>query len=100
MAQLIWTDPALIDLDRIAEYIAIQNPHAAQSLIQNILDKTELLSKQPHSGKPIPEISETLYREWIIPPCRIFYKTDTKRLYILHIIRAEKEYNPHDLSQY
>ena len=31
MAEIIWTEPALLDLDEIAEYIAIENIIAAKN---------------------------------------------------------------------
>lgn len=32
MAQIIWSEPALQDMDAIADYIALDNPHAARGL--------------------------------------------------------------------
>ncbi len=34
MAQIIWTEPALSDLNAIAEYIALDKPSAAINLVQ------------------------------------------------------------------
>ena len=31
MAQVVWTEPALTDLDAIADYIALDNPEIARS---------------------------------------------------------------------
>jgi plasmid stabilization system protein ParE len=36
MAEIICTDPALSDLDAIADYIALDNPEAAKVLVQNV----------------------------------------------------------------
>ena len=36
MAEVIWTEPALQELDAIAEYIALDNPAAARHLVQKI----------------------------------------------------------------
>jgi len=36
MAQIIWTEPALSDLDAIAEYIALDKPSAAMKLVQKV----------------------------------------------------------------
>ncbi|TXL11436.1 plasmid stabilization protein, partial [Methylococcaceae bacterium CS2] len=36
MAQVIWTEPALSDLDAIAEYIALDEPSAAISLVKKV----------------------------------------------------------------
>ncbi len=39
MAEIIWTDPALNNLNEIAEYIALNNPTAAKILVQTVFDK-------------------------------------------------------------
>ena len=47
MARLIWTDPALLDLDEIAGYIALDNPGAAQKLVRKIFSRIEQLEQHP-----------------------------------------------------
>ncbi|MGH7775362.1 MAG: type II toxin-antitoxin system RelE/ParE family toxin [Candidatus Binatia bacterium] len=34
MASVIWAEPALLDLDAIADYIALDKPDAARKLVQ------------------------------------------------------------------
>jgi plasmid stabilization system protein ParE len=49
MAQVIWAEPALNDLDTIADYIALDNPAAASQLVQRIfvhVDQTDYSSGQ------------------------------------------------------
>ena len=36
MAEVVWAEPALNDLDAIADYIALDNPEAARRLVQKI----------------------------------------------------------------
>ena len=36
MAQIIWTEPALSDLDDIAEYIALDKVEAARRLVKQV----------------------------------------------------------------
>ena len=36
MARLIWTEPALLDLEEIAEYIALDKPSAAKKLVRGL----------------------------------------------------------------
>ena len=38
MAEVIWAEPALNDLDAIADYIALDNPDAARRLVQKIFE--------------------------------------------------------------
>ena len=40
MAKVIWTEPALSDLDAIADYIALDNPKAAHDLVQRVFSHT------------------------------------------------------------
>ena len=42
MAEVIWAEPALNDLDAIADYIALDNPEAARRLVQMIFEHVDL----------------------------------------------------------
>ena len=44
MARLIWTEPALLDLNEVAEYIALDDPAAASKMVQTVFDRVERLS--------------------------------------------------------
>ncbi len=39
MAEMIWTEPALHELDALAEYVALDNPEAASHLVEKVFDK-------------------------------------------------------------
>jgi toxin ParE1/3/4 len=47
MAELIWTEPALSDLDTIADYIALDNLDAAGDLVRRVFRHVEQLAKYP-----------------------------------------------------
>ena len=72
MAEVIWTEPALQELDAIAEYIALDKPVAASQLIQEVFDKIGRLENFPKSGRIPPELPDSVYREVVVTPCRIF----------------------------
>ena len=90
MARLIWTEPALIDLDEIAEYIALDDPLAASNYVQKVFDRVERLAIYPKSGKRPAELLRTSYREVVVPPCRIFYREKKESVFILHVMRSER----------
>jgi len=90
MAQLIWTEPALLDLDGIADYIALDDPAAASNYVQKVFDRVERLELYPNSGKRPAELLRTPYREVVVPPCRIFYRTEKDHVLILHVMRSER----------
>ncbi len=94
MARIIWTKPALSDLDEIAEYIAFDKPSASRKLVQKIFSVVERLEIFPESGRVPPELENSDYREVIVSPCRIFYHFDQGEegsVYILHVMRGERQ---------
>jgi toxin ParE1/3/4 len=93
MAHVIWTEPALSDLNEIADYIALDKFNAAQRLIQQVFSSVERLEQFPESGRIPPELEHSQYREIIVGPCRIFYRSDSKqnKVYILYVMRGERQ---------
>lgn len=90
MAKLIWTEPALLDLDEVAEYIALDDPLATGNYVQKVFDRVERLAIYPNSGKRPKELPRTPYREIVVPPCRIFYRVENETAYILYVMRSER----------
>ncbi len=91
MAQIIWTEPALEQLDDIAEYIALDKPAAASELVQHIFATVERLEMFPASGREPPELPNSVYREIVYSPCRTFYRQQADMVLILHVMREEMQ---------
>ena len=92
MALLIWTEPAVADLDATADYIALDNPPAARALLARVFAHVEQLANQPESGSRPRELGpRPRYRQIVEPPCRVFYRHEsaTERVFILYIMRGE-----------
>jgi len=94
MAKLVWTEPALIDLDEVAEYIALDNLSAAANYVQKVFDRVDRLATYPNTGKRPTELPRTPYREVVVPPCRIFYRVEKNTVFILHVMRSERLLHP------
>ncbi|WP_306580932.1 type II toxin-antitoxin system RelE/ParE family toxin [Dokdonella sp.] len=91
MAQVVWTEPAVADLEAVADYIAIENPSAAGALIQRIIQHARQLADHPESGSRPRELgARTRYRQIVQPPCRIFYRFDGSSVFIVHVMRTER----------
>lgn len=90
MAEVTWTEPALADLEAIAEYIAIENPAAASALVKRIFEHVAQLADHPDSGSWPAELGRSRYRQIVEPPCRIFYRHDGSTVFILHAMRSER----------
>ena len=87
---LIWTAPALDDVDEIAASIALDKPAAAASFVQRVLTAVERLREFPDSGRRLPELRGTRYREMIVPPIRIVYRREGGAILIVHVFRGER----------
>jgi toxin ParE1/3/4 len=94
MAEVIWTEPALSDLDAIADYIAIENPVAAARLVRRVFRHVEPLQAHPKSGSRPSELSGSRYRQIVEPPCRVLYRYDGESVFILHVMRSEQLLKP------
>ena len=91
MVEVIWAEPALSDLNAIAEYIALDKPIAARNFVQKVFDEVELIGSFPNMGKVPRELpNSTVYRELVIKPCRVFYRQTLNKVFIVHIMRGEQ----------
>jgi addiction module RelE/StbE family toxin len=90
MVEIVWSEPALSDLEAIGDYIALENPAAAAELVQRIFEHVEQLADHPESGSRPQELKRSRYRQIVEPPCRVFYRYDGKRVFVLHIMRSER----------
>lgn len=90
MAEIVWTEPALSDLDAIADYIALENPAAASELVKRIFSHVEQLADHPESGSRPQELKRSRYRQIVEAPCRVFYRYDGHKIFVLHVMRFER----------
>lgn len=99
MAKLIWTEPALHDLEAIADYIGLDKPEAARQLGQRVFHHVEQLITHPESGSRPAELRKSRYRQIVEPPCRIFYRYDGNSVFIIHVMRGEMQLRKSRLSR-
>jgi len=90
MAEIVWTEPALSDLDAIADYVALDSPAAAKTLVQKVMEHVGQLAEHPLSGSKLPELEGWRYRQIVEPPCREIYRHEKGRVHILHVVRGER----------
>lgn len=89
MAEVVWTEPALHELEAIADYIALDAPQAARGLVQRVFQHVAQLVEHPESGSRPPEMRRSRYRQIVEAPCRVFYRYDGTRVFVLYVMRGE-----------
>jgi plasmid stabilization system protein ParE len=70
--ELIWTEPAVCDLERIDRYLRRRNPSAARRLGEGLLLRTQVLKTHPEIGRVYdPELPQRVlpHRNY-----KIFYR--------------------------
>ena len=92
MAEVIWTDPALTDLDAIGDYIALDNFEAAQKLIRRVFEKIVLLERNPSIGRVSKGLRNTPYRRLVVGPVYVYHRVEDDRVIIIHVVRAERDF--------
>lgn len=65
MPRLIWSQPALPDVQRLYRFLAPKNPDAAKRAVGAIRQGMKVLGQQPGVGRPVEDMPEA-FREWII----------------------------------
>jgi toxin ParE1/3/4 len=99
VVRIIWTEPALVDLDQIADYISLDKPTAAKQFVQRVFDRIEELSTHPNSGSVPPDLKGTQYRQLVIPPVRVFYRAQNDVVYIVYVMRGERLFHSDDVLE-
>jgi toxin ParE1/3/4 len=90
MAEVTWAVSAIEEAKQIIEYIELQNPIAAEKFAERIRTTAQRLRELPTIGRVVPEISNPVYREVILPPCRIIYLYEKDIVIVVHVKRVEQ----------
>lgn len=89
--QLIWSRRALLDLQAIRRHIAQDNPTAASTVAERLIDVADSLLEFPQKGR-VGRIYNT--REWVINglPYILVYTVRRDRIEILHVIHTSRNW--------
>ena len=93
MPHLIWTPPALADVQRLYRFLDSKDKASARRAIRTIRTGIKILAHQPQAGRPVEEMGPE-FREWLIDfgssGYIAFYRFDGKTVAIL-AVRHQKE---------
>jgi toxin ParE1/3/4 len=93
---VIGKEPAGIPA-RVRKIPTSLEPPAASS--RGSSKRVEQLATHPKRGSVPPELRGSRYRQIVEPPCRAFYRYDGERVFILHVIRGERQLRPSRIRQ-
>lgn len=92
--KIVWTQPALSDLDQIARYLQEQNPTASERIVSRIAARARDLSQFPLSGREgrIPGTRELVVTrtDYVLP-----YRAFEDRVEIIAVLHGAREWPEH-----
>lgn len=65
MPRVIWSPPALHDVQRPCRFLAEKNADAASRAVRAIRGGLKVIGHQPEIGRPVADM-EPEYREWLV----------------------------------
>ena len=83
--RIMWSPLAVDRVSEIAEYIAQENPTAAENWANTVFAKVEQLKSFPESGRIVPETNNQKIRELIYSNYRIIYRIEVKQISVLRV---------------
>ena len=71
--RIVWTEPAIEDLEGIKEYIGRDSEFYAARVVERVIERVDQLTMFPRSGRSVPEASRDDVREVYCYNYRIIY---------------------------
>jgi len=89
----------VLRVNEIAEYIALDELNAARRLVKKVFSSVKRLKQFPELGRIPPELDCSKYREIIVGLCRVFYRVEQSKVYILYVMRGERQLRKYSLDE-
>lgn len=93
MPRLIWTGPALADVQRLYRFIALKSPDAAGRAVAAIRSQVRILETHPEVGRALSD-TDPEYRTWPIEfgdsGYVVLYRFDSRQVFVL-AVRHQRE---------
>ena len=88
--KIVWTDPAVEDLEAAVEFIAKDSEAYAANLAQLAVDAAESLTRFPNRGHKLPDPELSRFRELIVGSYRLIYLVETRRVLIVALLHGHR----------
>ena len=89
-----WTERAIADLRAIDDYIAADNPLAAERWVGRLIAKAEAAARLPMAGRVVPEKGRTDIREVFLRTYRLIYRVREGSILVLTVFEGHRLFPP------
>lgn len=98
MKRIIWSPTAQKRIKEILDFISIDNPTAALSLIDSLEEKVESLKIHPEAGRILPELDNPAIRELVVHKnYGVIYEISQDLIEILTVRHFKRNFSESDL---
>lgn len=91
MGRVIWTEPALTDVQDLMRFVAKDSPTNARKLGTRLLQAPRRLQRAPRSGWEVPELGREDIREILVRPYRSIYAIQRDECVILAVVHGSRD---------
>jgi toxin ParE1/3/4 len=89
--RIVWTAPALREIEAIGDYIALESPRASARIVTRVFDRVDTLADHPEIGRPgrIPGTRELVITNtpFIVP-----YRVRGDRIEVLSVFHGARRW--------
>ncbi|WP_043413769.1 type II toxin-antitoxin system RelE/ParE family toxin [Archangium violaceum] len=89
---MVWTERALKDLRAIGDYIAGDDPVAAERWVGLLIATAESAAATPFAGRVVPELRRDEVREVFRKTYRIVYRVREQTIEILTVFEGHRRF--------
>lgn len=90
--RIIWSDKARSDLAEIGDYIAADDPAAAERWVGKLIAIVEKTGQVPMAGRSVPGFRRTDLRERILRRYRIVYRIRKEGIEVVAIFEGHRQF--------
>jgi toxin ParE1/3/4 len=89
--KVVWSDPAVEDLESIWDHVAQDSPENARRLVGRLVESVEHLETFPRMGRTVPEDDSGTSRELLVESYRIIYDVGSEKVEILGVVHGSRD---------
>jgi len=90
--RLCWTHRAEADLASIYNYIADDDPLAAEQWVEKLMERATLAAHAPHAGRIVPEFGVSELREVLVQSYRIVYRIRSAEVHVVTVFEGHRRF--------
>ena len=90
--KVVLTAEAFGDLERIGDYIALDNPVRARSFVKELIEKARQVGDLPQGFPLVPRYAHLGVRRRAHGSYLIFYRVEPDQVTVVHVLHGAQDY--------